>query len=68
MDPEFGTGAVKVTPAHDPTDNEIGIRHGLEAINVMTDTARINSEAGPYAGQDRFECRQNIVADFESER
>nr|HID12278.1 valine--tRNA ligase [Anaerolineae bacterium] len=67
VDPEFGTGAVKVTPAHDPTDNEIGIRHGLEAPNVMTDTAHINELGGPYAGQDRFECRRNIVADFEKE-
>ncbi|MEA3339539.1 MAG: valine--tRNA ligase [Chloroflexota bacterium] len=67
VDPEFGSGAVKVTPAHDPTDNEIGIRHGLEAPNVMTDTAQMNELAGPYAGQDRFECRENIVADFEKE-
>jgi len=67
VDPEFGTGAVKVTPAHDPTDNEIGIRHGLEAPDVMTDTARISELGGPYAGQDRFECRRNIVADFEKE-
>ncbi|MBN1976014.1 MAG: valine--tRNA ligase [Anaerolineae bacterium] len=67
VDPEFGTGAVKVTPAHDPTDNEIGIRHGLEAPNVMTDTALINELGGPYEGQDRFECRKNIVADFERE-
>ncbi|MDY6875949.1 MAG: valine--tRNA ligase [Chloroflexota bacterium] len=67
VDPEFGTGAVKVTPAHDPTDNEIGIRHGLEAPNVMTDTAQMNELAGPYAGQDRSECRRNIVADFEKE-
>jgi valyl-tRNA synthetase len=67
VDPEFGTGAVKVTPAHDPTDNEIGIRHELEAPNVMTDTAHINELGGPYEGQDRFECRKNIVADFEKE-
>jgi len=67
VDPEFGTGAVKVTPAHDPTDNEIGLRHGLEPVNVMTDTAHINELGGPYAGQDRFECRDNIVADFERE-
>ena len=67
VDPEFGTGAVKVTPAHDPTDNEIGIRHGLEAVDVMTDTAQMNDNAGPYAGQDRFECRRNIIADFEKE-
>ena len=67
VEPEFGTGAVKVTPAHDPTDNEIGIRHGLEAVDVMTETAHINELGGPYAGQDRFECRRNIVADFEKE-
>ncbi len=67
VDPEFGTGAVKVTPAHDPTDNEVGLRHGLEAPNVMTDTAQMNELAGPYAGQDRFECRENVVADFEKE-
>ena len=67
VDPEFGSGAVKVTPAHDPTDNEMGLRHSLEAPNVMTDTARMNELAGPYAGQDRFECRRNVVADFEKE-
>ncbi|OQY24027.1 MAG: valine--tRNA ligase [Chloroflexi bacterium] len=67
VDPEFGSGAVKVTPAHDPNDNEIGLRHGLEAPNIMTDTAQMNKLAGPYAGQDRFECRENIVADFEKE-
>jgi valyl-tRNA synthetase len=67
VDPEFGTGAVKVTPAHDPTDNEIGIRHGLEAPNVMTDTAHMNELAGPYQGQDRFEARRNVVADFQKE-
>lgn len=67
VDPAFGTGAVKVTPAHDPTDNEIGLRHGLEAPNVMTDTAHINELGGPYEGQDRFECRRNIVADLEKE-
>jgi valyl-tRNA synthetase len=67
VDPAFGTGAVKVTPAHDPTDNEIGIRHDLEEVDVMTDTARMNELAGPYAGQDRFECRRNIVADFDNE-
>ena len=67
VDPEFGTGAVKVTPAHDPADNEVGLRHGLEAVNVMTDTCKMNDAAGPYAGQDRYECRRNIVADFETE-
>ncbi|NLE45744.1 MAG: valine--tRNA ligase [Chloroflexi bacterium] len=67
VDPKFGTGAVKVTPAHDPTDNEIGIRHNLEAVNVMTDTAQMNEAAGKYVGQDRFECRRQIVADFTRE-
>ena len=67
VDPQFGTGAVKITPAHDPTDNEIGIRHDLEAVDVMTDTAQMNEHAGPYAGQDRFACRRNIVEDFEKE-
>jgi len=67
VDMKFGTGAVKVTPAHDPTDNEIGIRHGLKAIDVMSDTATMNAMAGVYNGQDRFECRENIVADFEKE-
>jgi len=67
VDPQFGTGAVKITPAHDPTDNEIGLRHGLEAVDVMDDTAHMNEAAGPYAGQDRFECRRNIVEDFDKE-
>ena len=67
VDPAFGTGAVKITPAHDPTDNEIGIRHDLPAVDVMTDTADMSENAGPYAGQGRFECRRNIVADFETE-
>jgi len=67
VDPAFGTGAVKVTPAHDPTDNEIGIRHNLESIDVMTDTGEMNAEAGPYEGQDRFVCRENIIRDFEKE-
>jgi len=67
VDPEFGTGAVKITPAHDPTDNEIGIRHDLPVVDVLTDTADMNEQAGPYAGQGRFECRRNIVADFDKE-
>ncbi|MCP4541156.1 MAG: valine--tRNA ligase [Chloroflexi bacterium] len=67
VEPEFGTGAVKVTPAHDPTDHEIGARHGLEAPNVLTATAQMNELAGPYEGQDRLDCRKNIVADFEKE-
>ncbi len=67
VDPEFGTGAVKVTPAHDPTDDEIGRRHGLEAVNILLDDARMNKEAGPYAGLDRYECRQRIVEDLKRE-
>ena len=61
----FGTGSVKVTPAHDPTDFEIGQRHGLELINIMNPDATINEHGGPFAGQDRFEARGNIVAAFE---
>ena len=64
VDPEFGTGAVKVTPAHDPNDYEIGQRHDLEAIDVMTDEARINVNGGRYAGLDRFEARQQIKDDL----
>jgi valyl-tRNA synthetase len=66
VDPKFGTGAVKVTPAHDPNDYEIGLRHNLTPINVMTDAAHMNEEAGPYAGLDRFECRKKLVADLEA--
>jgi valyl-tRNA synthetase len=65
--PEFGTGAVKVTPAHDPTDYEIGQRHHLPQIDVMTPTGLMNEAAGPYAGLDRYACREAIVADFERE-
>ncbi|OQY16841.1 MAG: hypothetical protein B6I35_15365, partial [Anaerolineaceae bacterium 4572_32.2] len=67
VDPEFGTGAVKVTPAHDPTDYEMGLRHGLAQIDVMTDTGLMNEAAGPYAGQERYECRRKLVADLEKE-
>ncbi len=65
--PEFGTGAVKVTPAHDPTDYEIGMRHNLDQINVLTETGTMNDNAGPYEGMDRYACREAIVADFEKE-
>ena len=67
VDPEFGTGAVKVTPAHDPTDYEMGLRHDLAQIDVMTDTGLMNETAGPYAGQDRYACRRNLVADMDKE-
>ena len=66
VDPAFGTGAVKVTPAHDPVDNEMGLRHNLPVINVMNDDSTMNAEAGPYQGQDRFECRKNLVADIDA--
>ena len=67
VDPEFGTGAVKVTPAHDPTDFEIGKRHGLPQLDVMTPDARMN-DAVPdrFRGLDRFEARRKVVEEFES--
>jgi len=63
--PEFGTGAVKVTPAHDPNDFAIGQRHDLPNINVMTETAHINEAGGVYAGLDRYRARTQILADLE---
>ncbi len=67
VDMHFGTGAVKVTPAHDFTDYEVGKRHHLPFIEVMDEHARMNENAGPYAGLDRFECRKQLVADLEKE-
>jgi valyl-tRNA synthetase len=64
---EFGTGAVKVTPAHDPNDFALGQRHNLPSINVMDDTGHINAEGGAYAGLDRYVARKKIVADLEAE-
>ncbi|HMD32568.1 MAG TPA: class I tRNA ligase family protein, partial [Candidatus Acidoferrales bacterium] len=64
VDPAFGTGAVKVTPAHDPNDFEIGKRNGLAEINVMTEEGKMNAGAGAYAGLDRFEARKRVVADL----
>jgi len=64
-DPQFGSGAVKVTPAHDPNDFAIGLRHNLPQINVMDDQARINANGGPYAGLDRYEAREKILRDME---
>ncbi len=61
VDPEFGTGAVKVTPAHDPNDFEMGKRHDLEFINILHPDARLNDRAGDYEGMDRFEAREAIV-------
>jgi valyl-tRNA synthetase len=64
---DFGTGAVKVTPAHDPNDFALGERHHLPSINVMDSEGRINSEGGPYAGLDRYQARKKIVADLEEQ-
>ncbi len=64
VDLEFGTGAVKITPAHDPNDFEAGRRHNLPQIDVMTDDARMNEQAGPYVGLDRFVARKKIVEDL----
>jgi len=66
VDREFGTGAVKVTPAHDPNDFEIGRRHNLSEIDVMTDDAKMSAAAGVYAGLDRFDARKRIVEDLRS--
>src|SRR5574341_865472 len=62
VDPKFGTGAVKVTPAHDFNDFEAGRRHGLPAIEVIGPEARMTAEAGPFAGLDRFEARKRVKA------
>lgn len=67
VDKEFGTGAVKITPAHDPNDYEIGKRHDLPLINIMHLDASLNQEAGPYAGVDRFEGRKALLADLDRE-
>ena len=67
VDKEFGTGAVKITPAHDPNDFEVGKRHNLPEINVMNDDATINEQGGKYAGMERYEARKAIVADLEAQ-
>lgn len=64
-DPEKGTGAVKITPAHDPNDFEVGLRAGLPVVSCINKDATMNELAGKYAGQDRYECRKNWVADLE---
>jgi valyl-tRNA synthetase len=66
VDPAFGTGALKITPGHDPTDYEIGQRHGLPIIGVLNTDATMNDNAGPYAGLDRFECRNKLWADMQA--
>jgi valyl-tRNA synthetase len=67
VSPDFGTGAVKVTPAHDPNDFAIGQRHGLPSISIMDDTAHINSEGGKYAGLDRYVARKRVLEDLEAQ-
>lgn len=67
VDKEFGTGVMKVTPAHDPNDFEIGNRHDLERINVMNPDGSINELGGPYEGLDRFDCRKQLVKDLEEQ-
>lgn len=65
VDKEFGTGCVKITPAHDPNDFEVGSRHNLEQIKVMNDDATMNAHAGKYEGMDRYECRKAMIKDLE---
>ena len=67
VDMEFGSGAVKITPAHDPNDFEIGNRHNLERVLVMNEDGTMNENAGKYQGMDRFECRKQIVKDLEEQ-
>lgn len=67
VDPEFGTGAVKITPSHDPNDFEVGLRHNLPQIVVMNDDASINDRGGKYKGLSRYEARKQVVKDLEAE-
>ena len=67
VDKEFGTGAVKITPAHDPNDFEVGKRHNLPEINIMNDDATINENGGKYAGMDRYEARKAIVQELDEQ-
>ena len=67
VDKEFGTGCVKITPAHDPNDFEVGRRHNLEEINILNDDATINSLGGKYAGMDRYEARKAMVEDLKEQ-
>ena len=66
-DPEFGTGVVKITPAHDPNDFEVGNRHNLERVVVMNPNATMNANAGKYEGMDRFECREELLKDLKAQ-
>ncbi len=65
VDMEFGTGVVKITPAHDPNDFEVGKRHGLPEINILNDDATINANGGKFVGMDRYECRAQIVKELD---
>ena len=65
VDKEFGTGAVKITPAHDPNDFEVGKRHNLEEINILNDDGTINENGGKFEGMDRYEARKAIVKELE---
>ncbi len=67
VDTGFGTGALKITPAHDPHDFEIGLRHNLESVKVISGDGRMNDQAGRFQGQDRFECRANVIEALEQE-
>ena len=66
VEKDFGTGAVKITPAHDPNDYEVGLRHNLEVINIMNDDGTMNAEAGKeFEGMDRYVCREDVVKKIE---
>ena len=67
VDRAFGTGVVKITPAHDPNDFQVALRHNLPMLNVMNGDGTMNEEAGPYAGMDRFACRKQVIADLEAQ-
>jgi valyl-tRNA synthetase len=66
VDREFGTGALKITPGHDPNDYQIGIKHNLPTISMLDESARVNENGGPYQGMDRFECRKKIWEDMDA--
>ena len=63
---DFGTGCVKMTPAHDPNDFEVGLRHNLEVIRVLDDNGKVNENGGPYEGMDRYECRKKVIEDLDA--
>ncbi len=67
VDMDFGSGAVKITPAHDPNDFEVGLRHNLPQISVMDEEAKMNENAGAYTGMDRYECRKALIKDLDDE-